>query len=133
MSDSGSMGYDNLIAGTQRGLVTLPGTVAVGESFSRGTLLGRLTSGPNVGLWRPVDDGENSALDQYGIATEAVDTTGSNGLKVTDIYVEGEFSRAAVILAYSSVIAEFLPPTTAGKAIEDQGIYLRATISTAGV
>ncbi len=125
--------YENLIAGDQRRLVTMPGTVAVGEAFSRGTLCGRLTSGPNVGQWRPVDDGENSAIDQYGIATEAVDTTGSNGLKLTDFFVEGEFAQNGVILAYSSVIAEFLPPTTAGKALEDQGIYLRKTISTLGV
>jgi len=118
---SESTTYDNLIAGTQKRLVTEPGTVRMGESFSRGTLLGRLTA---TDKWQVIDEDNASGCNQFGIASEAIDSTAAEVL--TSIFVEGEFSANAVIFSYSDVLADWQDT------LEKQGIYLRKTISTLG-
>lgn len=120
MSESTS--YDNLIAGTQKNLVTLPGTVRVYESFSRGALLGRLTS---TGKWQVIDEDGASGCNLFGIASEAVDTTAGAEV-VTDIYVEGEFNANGVIFAYSDTVADW--KTT----LEAHNIYLRDSVDVSG-
>jgi hypothetical protein len=120
MSESTS--YDNLIAGTQKNLVTEPGTVRVYESFSRGALLGRLTA---TGKWQVCDEDAAANFNQFGIASEAIDTTaGTEAL--TDIYVEGEFSENGVIFAYSDTADDWRVT------LEAHNIYLRKTISVLG-
>jgi hypothetical protein len=119
MSESTS--YDNLIAGTQKALVTEAATVRMGEAFSRGALVGRLTS---TQKWQTLDFGQIANFDKLGIATEAIDSTA--GEVVTDIFVEGEFSENGVIFAYSDTPAEW-------RALLDvKGIYLRKTVSVLG-
>jgi hypothetical protein len=123
MSDSGSLTYDNLIAGTQKQLVTRNGTVRVYESFARGALLGLLTA---TNKWQVIDEDGAATCSEFGIATEAVDTT-AGATAVTDIFVEGEFSETAVIYAYGDTADDWR------EILAPKGIYLRKTISTAGV
>jgi len=120
MSESTS--YDNLIAGTQKDLVTEPATVRVYEAFSRGALLGRLTA---TDKWQVCDEDAKANFNKFGIATEAVDTT-SGAEVVTDVFVEGEFSENGVIFAYSDTAADW------SDTLDAQGIYLRKTISVGG-
>jgi hypothetical protein len=122
MSDSGSTSFDNLIAGTQKALVTEVATIRVYESFSRGALLGRLTA---TDKWQVIDEDGSSTCNKFGIATEAVDTTA--GVEAnTDIFVEGEFSENGVIFAYSDTADDWRDK------LDAVGIYLRKTISVAG-
>lgn len=114
--------YDNLIAGLQKNLVTESGTVRVYESFSRGALLGRLTA---TDKWQVIDEANASDCNQFGIASEAVDTT-AGVEKVTSIYVEGQFSENAVIFAYSDTAADWRDT------LEAHEIYLEKTIKTDG-
>lgn len=119
MSDT--LNYDNLIAGLQKPPVTETGTVRMGEAFSRGALVGRLTA---TQKWQTLDYTAIANFDKLGIATEAIDSTA--GEVVTDLFVEGEFSENAVILAYSDTPAEW-------RALLDvKGIYLRKTVSVLG-
>lgn len=122
MSDSGSLSYDNLIAGTQKNLVTEPATVRVYEAFSRGTLLGRLTA---TDKWQQLAESAVAGFNQFGIATEAVDTTAGAEV-LTEVFVEGEFSENAVIFDYGDTAATWRDK------LETQGIYLRKTISVLG-
>lgn len=121
MSESTS--YDNLIAGTQKNLVTRPATVRTGESFSRGTLVGRLTSS---GKWQ-VDAFANAAnYSEFGIACEAVDTLTTGVEASTDVFVEGEFSENSIIYPYTDTAA------TWREKLASVGIYTRKTISVLG-
>lgn len=119
---SESLTYDNLIAGDQKKLVTRPGTAQGGESWSRGQICGRRTA---TGKWEELDEGAVANYDILGIATEAVDATGGDVL--TDFFTEGEFSENGVIFAYGDTADDWRELLFA------QGIYLRETISTAGV
>lgn len=114
--------YDNLIAGTQKPLVTEPGTVKAGESFSRGALLGRVTA---TDQWQVTDKADAGSCNQFAIAAEAVDTT-AGATALTSLYVEGEFAESAVIFGYSDTANDWRDT------LEAQGIYLRKTISVAG-
>jgi hypothetical protein len=120
--DEGSSAFDNLIAGTQKNLVTEPATIGLSQAFSRGQILGRVTA---TGKWKVLDEDSVASFNRFGIATQAIDTT--LGETVTDVFVEGEFSDNGVIFAYSDIVADW------SELLEAQGIYLRATISTAGV
>ncbi len=122
MSDSGSMVFDNLIAGSQKKLVTRPGTVAAGEVFSRGQVLGRRTT---TAKFEELDEGAVASYDIIAIATEDIDATG--GDVDTDVFTEGEFSENAVIFAYGDTAADWR------EILFGHGIYLRSTVSTAGV
>lgn len=119
MSESTS--YDNLIAGTQKALVTVPATVRMGESFSRGQLLGKLTA---TQKWQTLDEGAIAGFDLFGVATEAVDSTAAEVL--TEVFCEGEFSENGVIFGYSDT------PDDWRAILEAHNIYLRKTISVAG-
>lgn len=119
MSESTS--YDNLIAGVQKKPVTVPATIRMGEAFSRGALVGRLTANDK---WQTIDEDNASSCNLFGIATEAVDSTA--GEVVTDVFVEGEFSQNAVILAYSDAVSDW------SDKLDAQGIYLRKTVSVLG-
>jgi hypothetical protein len=120
MSDSTS--YDNLIAGTQKSLVTRPATIASGTAtFARGALLARVTA---TGKWTLAVHANLANYDDLGVATEDVDATAADVL--TDAFVEGEFAEAKV--AYQGA-------DTANTWREDltpHGIYLRKTVSVAG-
>jgi hypothetical protein len=120
MSDSTS--YDNLIAGLQKNLVTEPGTVRVYEAFSRGQLLGRLTA---TDKWQELKESDNANFNQFGIASEAIDTTA--GVEATtSVFVEGEFDQNSVLFAYGDTA------DTWRDKLEAQGIYLRKAQSVAG-
>jgi len=118
---SESLSFDNLIAGSQKRLVTEAATIGVSQAFSRGQILGRVTA---TGKWKVLDEGDVGSYNRYGIATEAVDTT--LGEVLTDVFVEGEFSENGVIFSYSDTVADWI------LLLEAQGIYLRPTISVAG-
>lgn len=115
--------YDNLIAGTQKNLVTRPATVRTGESFSRGSLVGRLTS---TGKWQ-IDTFANAAnYSEFGIATEAVDTLTTGVETLTEIFVEGEFSENAILYPYTDTAA------TWREKLASVGIYTRKNVSVLG-
>jgi len=118
---SETLSYDNLIAGTQKKLVTEPATIRMGEAFSRGQLLGRLTA---TDKWQTIDEDNASSCNKFGIATEAIDSTA--GEVVTDVFVEGEFSQNAVLFGYSDSVADW------SDKLDAQGIYLRKTVSVLG-
>jgi len=118
---SESMTYENLIAGTQKDLVTRPATIRMGEAFSRGTLLGRLTA---TGKWQVIDEDGVATCNDFGIAAEAVDATAGDVVSV--VFVEGEFSESAVILSYSDTADDWRELLT------PHGIYLRKTVSVLG-
>lgn len=113
--------YDNLIAGTEKNLVTRAATVRMGEAFSRGALLGRLTA---TGKWQTIDEDNASGCNEFGIATEAIDSTA--GEVSTVLYVEGEFSENGVIFGYSDTADDWRETLMA------HGIYLRKTVSVLG-
>ena len=114
--------YDNLIAGSQKPIVQRPGTVAAGQSWSRGTLVGLLTAS---GKWQLVDYDAKASFVDFGIAVEAMDTTEGEG--ATTIYVEGEFNENAVLIGYSDDADDWR------NTLADHGIYLRAALTTEGV
>jgi len=114
--------YDNLVAGNQRPLVNRSATIRVYEAFSRGTLLGRLTA---TGKWQVIAAAGVATCNDFGVATEAVDTT--DGVEaVTSVYVEGEFNEDMVIYSYSNVASDWRELLT------PHGIYLRTTVHTDG-
>lgn len=119
---SESLTYENLIAGHQKPIVQRPGTVAIGQSWSRGQLVGKLTA---THKWQTVDFDAVSDFEDIGVAAEAVDTTEGEG--ASTFYVEGEFLESGVTIGYSDD-ADDWRETLAG-----HGIYLRTSISTAGV
>lgn len=113
--------YENLFAGCQKDTVNRDGTVALGQSCARGTLMGKLTA---TGKWQLVDFQALSSYDDVGIASEAIDT-GSAETKST-FYVEGEFNERAVIFGYSDDADDWR------EALAGHGIYLRKSVSTTG-
>lgn len=120
MSDTHT--YDNLIADSQKPLVNVTGTVALGQTWSRGYLVGMKTS---TGKWQTCDFSDVSAFDDFGIATEAVDTLG--GETVTSIFVEGGFNRDEVTIGYGDDYADW------DVTLRGHGIYLRPVVGTDGI
>jgi hypothetical protein len=118
---SETLNYDNLIAGTQKDLVTMPATIRMGESFSRGALVGRLTANDK---WQVLDEDAKANFNKFGIASEAIDSTA--GEVATDVFVEGEFSENGVIFSYADTAADWRDT------LDAQGIYLRKTVSASG-
>jgi hypothetical protein len=118
---SESLSYDNLIAGLQKDIVTRPATIRLGEAFSRGAILGRLTA---TGKWQEAQFSNLSNFSDLGVASEAVDSTA--GEVTTDVFVEGEFSENGVQFFYSNTADDWR------EALAGHGIYLRKTISVSG-
>lgn len=118
---SETLTYDNLIAGTQKATVTRPATIRLGEAFSRGAILGRLTA---TGKYQEAQFSNAANFSSYGIATEAVDST--TGEVVTDVFVEGEFAENGVQYFYSNTADDWR------EKLAVQGIYLRKTVSVNG-
>jgi hypothetical protein len=114
--------FENLIAGSQKAIVQRPGTVRLGEAWSRGQLCGLLTSS---GKWQIVDFDAVSSFSDFGIAVEAIDTT--EGEVNSTFYVEGEFNENAVTIGYSDDADDWR------NKLADHGIYLRKAVTTAGV
>lgn len=114
--------FDNLIAGSQKAIVQRPAVVAIGQSWSRGQLVGKLTA---TGKWQTIDFDALASFDDVGIAVEAMDTT--TGESRSTVYVEGEFSENAVIIGYGDDADDWR------ETLADHGIYLRKAVSTAGV
>jgi hypothetical protein len=119
---SESFSYENLVAGSQKRIVQRPGTVRMGEVFSRGALIGQLTA---TKKWQVIDEDGIATCSEFGIAVEAVDS--SAGEVNTTIYVEGEFNENHVIFAYGDTADDWR------EILAPKGIYLRDSISTAGV
>lgn len=119
---SESFAFENLIAGCQKDFVQRPGIVRMGEAFSRGTLLGRLTA---TGKWQVIDEDNVANCNDFGIAVEAVDSTAAE--VPTTIFVEGEFNEHAVIFSYADT------PDDWRELLTPHGIYLRKSLTTAGV
>lgn len=116
--------YDNLIGGSQKAIVQVPGTVAINQVWSRGYLVGLKTS---TGHWQTCDFTDVSDFDDFGIAVEAIDTSATGATTLTTIYVEGEFNRNHVTIGYGDDYADW------ELTLRDHGIYLRAAVNTSGV
>jgi hypothetical protein len=114
--------FDNLIGGSQKPIVQRDGTVAAGQSCARGTLVGKLTSS---GKWQLIDFQALASYDDVGITVEALDTTG--GETNSTFYVEGEFNENGVTFGYGDDADDWR------ETLADHGIYLRTSVSTAGV
>jgi hypothetical protein len=112
--------YDNLIAGSQKHIVQSPGTVRAGEAFSRGAILGKLTS---TGKWQEAQFSTLGSFDDLGIAVVSLDTT--DGELNTTIYVEGEFNENAVGFFYTNDADDWRETLAA------HGIYLRSAVKAA--
>ncbi len=119
---SETFSFENLIAGSQVAIVNRSGVVRMGESFSRGTLLGRLTA---TGKWQVIDEDGIATCNDFGIAVEAVDSTA--GEVNTTIYVEGEFNETSVVYSYGDTADDWREILT------PHDIYLRTSISVAGI
>lgn len=114
--------YENLIGGCQKDIVQRPAVVRVYESFSRGTVVGKLTA---THKWQTLAFASLSGFEEIGIAGEAVDTADGTERNTT-VYVEGEFNEDHVIFSYGDTASTWRE-TLAG-----YGIYLRDALSTAG-
>lgn len=115
--------YENLIAGDQKQLVNRSGTVAIGQSWERGTLVGKLTAS---GFWQLCDFQAVSDYDDFGVTVETIDTLDGN-TTTSSFYVEGEFNQDAITYGYGDDEDDWRE-TLAG-----HGIYLRATVATTGI
>jgi hypothetical protein len=114
--------YEDLIAGTQKPVVTRPATARISESFSRGQIIGRLTA---TGKWQVIDITLIANCSDFGIAAEAVDTT--DGVERNfSVYTEGEFDENKVLYSYSDTAADWRETLIAS------GIYLRKALQTTG-
>lgn len=116
--------FDNLIGGSQKPIVQRPAEVAINQSWVRGELVGKLTS---TGYWQTIDFQALASFDDVGIAVEAIDTAATGARTKTTVYVEGEFAEGAVVIGYSDDADDWR------EALADHGIYLRKSVSTAGV
>jgi hypothetical protein len=114
--------FDNLIAGNQKAIVQRPATVALGQTWSRGQVVARVTA---TGKWQVADEDATANYDDVGIATEAVDST--SGETRTSVYVEGEFNENELLVQYSDVIADWV------EKLAGHGIYVRKAVTTEGV
>lgn len=119
---SESFEYDNLFGGSQKKPVQSPIDVALGQVWSRGTLIGKLTS---TGKWQVPDFDAVSNFSDFGIAAEAIDST--EGVTKTTAYVEGEFNENAVLIAYADDADDWR------NKLADHGIYLRRVVTAEGV
>lgn len=115
--------YDNLIAGCQKDIVQSPATFRTFEAISRGEVVGKLTA---THKWQKLAVASIASFEDVGIAVEAVDTTDGTERNTT-VYVEGEFNENHVIFDYSNTADDWRAT------LADHGIYLRDSISTAGV
>lgn len=113
--------YENLMGGGQKNAVQVPGTIAIGQSCARGTLLGLLTA---TGKWQLVDFQAIANYSDYGIAVEDLDTMAGEGLST--IFVEGEFNENGVTFGYSDTADDWRDT------LKEHGIYLRASVNTSG-
>jgi len=118
---SESFAYDNLLAGCQKDIVQRPGTVRLGEAFSRGSILGRLTA---TGKWQEAQFSNLSNFSDVGIAVEAIDTT--SGETNTTVYIEGEFNENHVIFFYGDTA------DTWRETLMTHGLILRKSVNTSG-
>lgn len=120
---SESFEYDNLFGGSQKKPVQSPAVVAIGQAWSRGTLVGKLTS---TGKWQLVDFDAVSNFNDFGIAAEAVDSR--EGETKTTVFVEGEFNENVVEFGNYGDDADDWRNKLA-----DHGIYLRRVVTAEGV
>jgi len=114
--------YDNLFGGSQKKPVQSPAVVAIGQSWSRGTLVGLLTG---TLKWQTCDFDAVSNFSDFGIAAEAVDST--EGETKTTVFVEGEFNQENVLIGYGDDADDWRLK------LADHGIYLRRVVTTEGV
>lgn len=119
---SETLTYDNLIAGDQKKIVQRSANVALGQSWSRGQIVARVTA---TGLWQTADEDATANYDDVGIAVEAIDTT--EGTTKTTVYVEGEFNEDALLLSYSDTADDWR------EKLAGHGIYIRNPVDTSGV
>lgn len=114
--------HDNLIAGSQKAIVNGPAVVALGQVWSRGQVVAKVTA---TGKWQIADEDATANYDDIGIAVEAIDTM--TGEKRTTVYLEGEFNENEVLYSYADVAADWYAKLNA------HGIYLRKAVTTEGV
>lgn len=114
--------FENLMGGSQKAAVQVPGTIAIGQAFSRGTLLGKLTA---THKWQSVDYDAKANFEDFGISVEAVDTT--EGELPSTIFTEGEFNQNSVVIGYGDDYDDWK------QTLIDHGIYLRDSVTTGGV
>jgi hypothetical protein len=114
---SESFSYENLHGGSQKDIVNRPATVRMGEVFSRGALIGRLTA---TGKWQEIAFANKATCGEFGIAVEAVDSSAAE-VKTT-VLVEGEFNENHVTFFYGDTA------DTWREYLASVGIYLRASV-----
>lgn len=114
--------HDNLIAGSQKAIVQRPAVVALGQAWSRGQLVARVTA---TGKWQTADEDATANYDDVGIAVEAIDST--SGETRTTVYVEGEFNENEVLFSYADAADDWR------EKLAGYGIYLRKALTTEGV
>lgn len=119
---SETLTYENLIAGDQKKIVQRPATAALGQAWSRGQVVARVTA---TGKWQTADEDATANYDDVGIAVEAIDTT--EGEKNTTVYVEGEFNEDSLLVGYGDAIADWR------EKLAGHGIYIRNPVDTSGV
>lgn len=97
--------YDNLIAGDYP-IVTDRQQIQSGQVLSRGTLLGKHTSGGSVGLLRIIDaDGTTGTQHPYAILAEDIDASG--GAKYGSMYLTGEFNQHQILVDSNDLATDF--------------------------
>ena len=123
--DADSITYDNLLAGSQKDVVTRSVTINKGQLLGRGALVMRITSG---GLWVEAEFSNKAAADDFGILCAPVDTLDSGATQVAEVFVEGQFADGGVSFFYgdtASTWGEYLA--------EQHAIYLKPTVGVGGV
>jgi hypothetical protein len=113
---------DNLIAGDEPKLVRAAAEVALGQTWSRGELVGKLKV---TGKWQIVDLDGIAGFSDVGIASEAIDTTA--GEANTFVFVEGEFNKNAIFVSYGEDADDWIDE------LAGHSIYLRTPVTTEGV
>jgi hypothetical protein len=112
----------NVIAG-ETAIVTDSVTVATGESFSAGAVLGRVTADGKYKLAvATAGDGSETPV---AIAVEDVDATAGDVAGVA-IYIKCEYNERAVTLGSGILLGD------AKDALRPLGIYLKSTVKREG-
>lgn len=114
---------DQLIGGDLK-VVTHGGRTITGGSFKRGTVIGKITSGPKTGAYTmSVAAAADGSQNPTNLLVDDVDA--SAGDAIGGIYAMGEFNERAVTLGAGITL------DAAKIALEAQNIYLKSSISAA--
>lgn len=122
MDNLGTFGFNNLFGGSEKDRVHEPGTMIVGELLPIGAVVAKVTS---TGKWKEARLADLADYARLGLTSSVVDSTA--GEINASFYVEGEFNQNGVTFYYGSTADDWRD------VLENHGIYLRKSISPAGV